>query len=278
MTPHFAPVPVVATELRKEVTARDLRVTRSSHRAGRTIARHAHRQATVTLLVHGSFDESYPYRRDIACTAPAVHVRPPGEPHRDRMGTAGAINLVLEIDDPRFDEVRRHSRLFDEVRHLRSERLLEIARRLDRELWIDDDASPLSIEGLALELVGTASRCTRPTARQRAPWLRRVYELVHDRFRERPLGLDALAEVAQVHPVHLARTFRSVYGRTPGELQRELRVDWAMHQLLATERSLAEIATAAGFSDQSHFSRVFKAFVGEPPGAWRRSQPPSGGV
>src|SRR6266849_4773138 len=34
--------------------------------------------------------------------------------------------------------------------------------------------------------------------------------------------------------------------------------------------SLAEISLATGFTEQSHFSRVFKEVVGVPPGTWQR--------
>jgi AraC-like DNA-binding protein len=36
--------------------------------------------------------------------------------------------------------------------------------------------------------------------------------------------------------------------------------------------SLADVACATGFADQSHFTRVFSRTVGMSPGAWRRSQ------
>ena len=94
--------------------------------------------------------------------------------------------------------------------------------------------------------------------------------MLHDRFREERFTLDEMALEADVHPVHLARAFRSTYGASPGEYLRQLRVDWAADQLRETSRSLAEIALEAGFSDQSHFTRVFRATYGLPPGAWRR--------
>jgi AraC family transcriptional regulator len=40
--------------------------------------------------------------------------------------------------------------------------------------------------------------------------------------------------------------------------------------MLSTEDSLGQIAFACGFSDQSHFTRVFRCGVGESPKAWRR--------
>ena len=110
MEPCYAPVPVREHELIKVLDARGLRITEAWHRGHSTIARHAHRQATLTLLVDGSFVESYAYRRDMECVAPAIHVRPPGEPHLDKLGTIGAHNLVLELDDERFEDVSTPAR------------------------------------------------------------------------------------------------------------------------------------------------------------------------
>jgi AraC-like DNA-binding protein len=36
--------------------------------------------------------------------------------------------------------------------------------------------------------------------------------------------------------------------------------------------SLADVSLAAGFAEQSHFSRVFKDVVGVSPGAWQRER------
>ena len=56
---------------------------------------------------------------------------------------------------------------------------------------------------------------------------------------------------------------------SPGEYQRRLRVEHAGRQLTTTRRSLAEIAAAAGFADQAHFSRVFKDQTGVTPTRFR---------
>ncbi|WP_345774966.1 helix-turn-helix domain-containing protein [Sinorhizobium prairiense] len=41
--------------------------------------------------------------------------------------------------------------------------------------------------------------------------------------------------------------------------------------LLESDAALSEVAISCGFSDQSHFTRVFSSIVGTTPGAWRRS-------
>lgn len=271
MEQRFAPVPVLKSELLTEVQLEGIRVTEAWHRASSTIDRHAHRQATITFLLDGSFEEGYAYRRDLSCQAPAMHVRPPGEPHLDRLGVAGAHNLVLEVEEATVAAMRRYSTLFDEVRHLRNVELLEISRRLFRELQIRDDFTPLALEGLSMEVLATATRATHRPALKAAPWLLQVRDFLHDSFRESGLTLAGIAAVAGVHRVHLARAFRETFGVSPGEYLRRLRVDWAARELSTGDRSLAEIASEAGFADQSHFTRVFRRIYGAPPGAWRRA-------
>ena len=271
-TESFAPVPVSRRELVQELELGGLRFTESWHRASSTIEWHAHQRATVTILVDGSFEELYARSPAVDCLAPAVHIRPPGEPHLDRLGSGGAHNLVLEVNARRLDDIRRHSAIFDEIRSLTQPNVLALARRIQEELTLRDDASVLALEGLSLELLGCASRSAGYRGRQAPPWLRRARELLHDRFRDQGLRMDAIARVVEIHPVQLARAFRRHYGASPGEYLRQLRVGWAADQIRDTERPLAEIALDAGFADQSHLSRVFKARLGWTPAAWRRQQ------
>jgi AraC family transcriptional regulator len=73
-----------------------------------------------------------------------------------------------------------------------------------------------------------------------------------------------LAVEANVHPVHLTRTFRRRIGVTPGAYVQRVRLERAVAQL-ASGSSLAEVALASGFADQSHFSRVVRASLGVTP-------------
>jgi AraC family transcriptional regulator len=74
-----------------------------------------------------------------------------------------------------------------------------------------------------------------------------------------------------VHPVTLARAFRRSFGCTVGEYLRRLRIERATEQLAGGDTPLAEIALAAGFADQSHFSNVFRRRTGMSPSAFRRA-------
>jgi AraC-like DNA-binding protein len=101
--------------------------------------------------------------------------------------------------------------------------------------------------------------------------LRRVREYI-DANLEADVGLDALAKVAGLSRCHFARAFKQSVGTTPHNFLMHRRFCKAVEFIADTNLPLAEIALAAGFSDQSHFSRRFRQYIGVSPSAFRRSQ------
>jgi AraC-like DNA-binding protein len=103
-----------------------------------------------------------------------------------------------------------------------------------------------------------------------APWqLRCATELMIERMGE-DLSLAEPAAACGLSIGYFARAFRQSMGLPPHRwilLQRVLR---AKSLLRDAGRSLSDIATACGFADQSHFTRVFAGIVGASPGAWRK--------
>jgi transcriptional regulator GlxA family with amidase domain len=101
-------------------------------------------------------------------------------------------------------------------------------------------------------------------------WLFRVVEKLNAEYTEN-LSTEELASEANVHPVHLTSVFRRFYHGTIGEYVQKLRVAHASKLLLDKDIPLVEVACSAGFSDQSHFTRIYKRYVGITPGAFRNS-------
>ncbi|MEN3329887.1 MAG: AraC family transcriptional regulator [Acidobacteriota bacterium] len=101
-------------------------------------------------------------------------------------------------------------------------------------------------------------------------WLERVRNILEQRFAE-PFKLSEIAAEAGVHPVHLAREFRKHYGTSVGEYVRRVRIEYACRELMGSNAAVTNIAFAAGFADQSHFSRTFKRLCGTTPGRYRAS-------
>jgi AraC family transcriptional regulator len=70
---------------------------------------------------------------------------------------------------------------------------------------------------------------------------------------------------------HFIRAFRVSFGETPYRWSRALRIEAAQAALLTSDASIADIAMACGFADQSHLTRVFSAEVGVSPAALRKT-------
>src|SRR6266702_4257576 len=106
--------------------------------------------------------------------------------------------------------------------------------------------------------------------------LRRVEQHIAAHF-ERGISLSELADVAGLSRMHFAAQFRAATGYRPREYLLNHRIEHAKSLLTATNRPLAEIALAVGFSTQAHFSTVFKRISGQTPARWRsafKSEPP----
>src|SRR5205085_7256525 len=92
-----------------------------------------------------------------------------------------------------------------------------IANRVAREIDAADEVSPLVVEGLLLELIGTASRpvtCKFPPS-----WLSAARDFIHEHAAEK-VTLHEIAGAARVHPASVVRAFRAHLRCTPGDYVR----------------------------------------------------------
>jgi len=85
----------------------------------------------------------------------------------------------------------------------------------------------------------------------------------------RNVGLDELAAAAGIGKFRLVRLFRDRNGLPPHSLQLGHRIRTA-RRLLEAGRSIAEVAAATGFADQSHLHRHFQRSLGLTPGQYQR--------
>ena len=101
--------------------------------------------------------------------------------------------------------------------------------------------------------------------------LKRVFDYIEASLAD-PVSLADLAAVAGLTRMHFAAQFRSATGLPPHEYLTRRRIERAQEMLLQNDLALVEVALSVGFQTQSHFTSVFKRFVGQSPGAWRLSQ------
>jgi AraC family transcriptional regulator len=98
--------------------------------------------------------------------------------------------------------------------------------------------------------------------------VRRLTEYIDSRLHESP-NLETLAAVAGMGVWSFARHFRESFGRTPHAYVIERRVDRARRLLAQGCMPIKEVASACGFADQAHMTRVFQAHLHTTPAALR---------
>ena len=135
-------------------------------------------------------------------------------------------------------------------------------------LW--EAREPLAVDSLLLQLV----ELIRPQARvqRRAGEAAGRFEPVLDFMRshlDQALSLEQLAAVAGLSPFHFLRSFRDRHHATPQQVLMALR-SFEAKRLLARGLPPAEVAAAAGFSDQAHLTRSLLRRYGITPAAYQR--------
>jgi AraC family transcriptional regulator len=99
--------------------------------------------------------------------------------------------------------------------------------------------------------------------------LRRVRTYIEEHIGER-ISLDELAVQAGVSRFHFARQFRLSTGESAMGYLRRMRIERSKSILQTRDATIAEVAARLGFSDQSHFTRIFGRLVGVSPGSFAR--------
>ena len=90
-----------------------------------------------------------------------------------------------------------------------------------------------------------------------------------DAYAEHEVRLEHLADLAELSPSYLLRTFKRETGLTPHAYQLQRRIERAKG-LLAQGEAPTQVALTVGFYDQSHLGKHFKRFVGVTPAQFSR--------
>lgn len=125
-------------------------------------------------------------------------------------------------------------------------------------LAADPHRQPLAMQGFTADLL--------PRERAR---LERVLSYLHENYAQ-PVRLAALAELASTSESQLQRVFKRCTRVTVSDYLAQLRIGRACALLLDRAYTIAQVAEAAGFGQQSYFTRQFRALKGMTPTEFRR--------
>lgn len=246
-----------------------LSLTLLRQRERRELPSHGHRNAYFSFLMSGSYRERVG-NSVLEPGVPAVVFHPSDLEHADAYGPEGGQILAIEMEPSWLSAWGAPAVTRSAPKEIEGEGVLPGAWALHLELASSGVPLALTIENHVAELVAELVPAVRKSEPSYPHWLRRVVEKLHAEFADPP-SMSALAHDNGVHPAHLSRTFRRYLGCSPTTFVHRQRVRHVWRRLTRDDApSLAEVALEAGFSDQSHCTRVFRRLVGSPPGAFLR--------
>jgi AraC family transcriptional regulator len=227
------------------------------------MALHADGRTRVSLLLAGAVEEFADGVPQFAGPGSAV-LKPGDVVHANRFGPAGAHVVTVEPDAARLEALAgapagfRYRWCHDVPATLSD----SIARVLHAPTARRAAAVWDSLAGFLALGAGRVAVCRPPR------WLDAGRRALHVQA-EAPPGVQGLAAEAGVHPVYFARAFRRYFRCTIREYVRRLRVLNAAELLATSNRPLAHVALAVGFTDQAHFGHAFRRETGSTPHAYR---------
>ncbi len=101
----------------------------------------------------------------------------------------------------------------------------------------------------------------------------KLYRHINEHFHEADYSVEAMGEQVGLSRVQLYRKTKALTGHSPNELLRMVRLKRAASLLASTDKTVAEVCYAVGFSSPSYFAKCYKEYYGENPTDFVKRKP-----
>lgn len=239
-------------------------------------AKHAHETFSIGIVTSGRCTYLNGKKRE-RIGAGSVVVMNPGDPHACNPSHDELWSYrMLYVDVPWLIDIQQdlgisrndHFRPFLTTATTQPELYTGLHRLYD--VLTDQQAECLQKHSAAVTFMAAVQQALSHAPalpRQGDRGLVRAAEFMRHNY-ARPLKLDEICSAANLSPSYLIRAFKQKYGLTPHAYLINCRIEFSRTQL-RRGRPIAEVALAAGFSDQAHLQRSFKKLVAATPGQYR---------
>ncbi|MCL6273374.1 helix-turn-helix transcriptional regulator [Muricauda sp. 2012CJ35-5] len=228
---------------------------------------HYHENPYFMYVLHGNMMDTNKKVNSL-CPAGSLMFNNWQEAHYGSKHSAEAGGFHLEFEREWLKENGIGIHLLEGSQRIENPKLHLLFAKLYHEFLISDSYSDLSVEVLVLQICESLSDLKEINAKTSPHWVEDLKELLH--YETSNLSLDHLSKELNIHPVHISRAASKYLSMSLGEYIRLHKIKKALPLLLDPNNSLTAIAHQTGFSDQSHFNRVFKAFFNTSPSAYRK--------
>lgn len=240
----------------------DVEVVRA-HMGPCGLAEHFHDKWSIGLILNGvcRFNSG---ERQYRVTPSEIFIIPPYEVHVCAAASSNVMYQVMYVSDDMLATAAPHLRRLVSGSGVRVKRLpASLIHQLKQIGGNGEDEMLLNTAMRRLDRVfAKESRSCLPKPHHP------LQNALH-RHWDQAIDLGKIEQATRYSRWHAIHTFRQQIGLSPRLYLRQLRALKARH-LLEQGRPLAEVADALHFSDQAHFSRVFKSVFGVSPGSLQR--------
>ena len=277
------PIPALSSLNSKRAGWNGIALESFSDVPGVSIPDHDHPTHFLNLLTHGNIRAQWTTegRSRSADNSPGtIYVLPAGT--RDRLTWSGPTTRIIVVMEPGFlarsFENTAHLKEVELTTHwnLRDRHIQSLMLALHADLEDGSPAGPLYGESLGMALATYLVRrysvhnSAKPDYRGSLPTTRlnRTLEYINQNL-TRDLRLWELAQIAGMSPNYFCELFKASTGMPPYQYILRCRIERAKQYLRDPKMTLSCAAAAAGFADQSHFTKVFRRIVGVTPLTFR---------
>jgi len=125
-------------------------------------------------------------------------------------------------------------------------------------------------ENLLLEVFKKFIKTKQAKGKKIPGWAIELKEMIQDHI-DTSLSLKELSKDLDINPSYLSREFSKHFNNLSfGDYIRKQRIERAIELMGTPSYSLTDIAYLTGFSDQSHFTRIFRKHMGNSPSEYRK--------
>lgn len=235
-------------------------------------AYHKHRHDTYAICLTTIGVQAFDYRGAAEISMPGqVVVLHPDELHDGHAGTEAGFGYRILYVEPAliFEAVRVMYGRACALPFVRAPVVMNLKLSAAITGAFQGTREPLAIDSLIVQLaeglIDADPSCKQVTLTRHlnVVALERARQFL-DAQKTRVVRSAELEAVTGLTRYELARQFRLMCGTSPYRYLIMRRLDFAREQI-ARRRSLVDVALEAGFADQAHFSRMFKAAFGITP-------------
>ncbi len=251
----------------RRLRVQNLLLTENQFPPNLRISDHAHTYPHFTIILDGSFVETYADQAFV-CQRGSVLIVPQDQIHSDSVGDQGAHSISIEVSRSLERFLSSESEMLHKPQVVSTASLKPSISRIRNAFSLDPNSTHLEIHCAAMNFILAVAQATQP-AKAKPSWIEEAIETIrNDRFGS--ASLSTLANQAGISREHFSREFRKATGQTYQAFALKCRLECAEQLLLESDIPLFLIAIECGFSDQAHFAKAFRTAYSQSPSSYRK--------